>query len=56
MELSALEDHLGHCRGTNGRLYALGCLAERMNGYVTPRFFTTLVVIGLLIGTGSLFS
>jgi hypothetical protein len=54
MELSALEEHLELCNGARGRLFALRCGAERLNGFVTGRFVTTLVVVTLLIGAGSL--
>lgn len=50
MELSALGEHLDHCKGLQGRLFALQCLAERVNGFMSARFVTTLVVVTLLIG------
>ena len=53
MELSALGEHLGHCKGQQGRLFTLQCLAETMNGFVSARFVTTLVLVALLIGAGS---
>ena len=53
MELSALGEHLDHCKGSQGRLFALRCIAETMNGYVSARFITTLVVVTLLIGAGA---
>ncbi len=53
MELSALGEHLNHCKGLQGKLFALQCFAERMNGFVSARFVTTLVVVTLLIGAGS---
>jgi len=54
MELSALGEHLGHCRGSRGRLFALRCAAETMNGFVTARFVTTLAAAALFIGVASL--
>jgi hypothetical protein len=54
MELSALGEHLDLCKGSRGRLFTLHCVAESMNGFVAPRFVTTLVVVGLLIGAASL--
>lgn len=54
MELSALGEHLTHCRGSHGRLFALHCVAETMHGFVAARFMTTLVVSALLIGIASL--
>lgn len=54
MELAALGEHLDRCRGSNGRLFALQCVAETMNGFVTARFVTTLVVIALLISVCAL--
>ena len=54
MELSALGEHLDLCKGSRGHLFTLQCVAETMNGFVAPRFVTTVVVIALLIGVGSL--
>lgn len=54
MELSALGAHLDSCRPVHGRLVALRCVAKVMNGFVTARFVTTLVVATLLIAVGSL--
>ena len=54
MELSALGEHLHACKGSRGRLFALHCVAETMHGFVAARFVTTLVVVALLIGVGSL--
>ena len=53
MELSALGEHLDHCKGAHGRFFALRCAAETMNGFVSARLVTTLVVAALLIGAGS---
>jgi hypothetical protein len=55
LELAALGEHLDLCRGSNGRLFALQCAAEAMNGFVTARFVTTLVVVALLTGVSALF-
>lgn len=54
MELSALGEHLDLCRGARGRLFALQCAVQAMHGFVAARFVTTLVVVSLLIGVGSL--
>ena len=54
MELSALGDHLDLCRGARGRLFALQSAVQTMHGFVAARFVTTLVVVALLIGVGSL--
>ena len=54
MELSALGNHLDLCQGARGRLFTLHCVAEIMNRFVAPRFVTTLVVVALAIGLGSL--
>lgn len=53
MELSALGQHLDDCKGQHGRWFELQCIAETMNGFVTARFVTTLVVVTLLIGASS---
>ena len=55
MDLSALEDHLGACKGSQGRWFELQCIVETMNGFVAARLVTTLVVVSaLLIGVSSL--
>ena len=54
MELSALGEHLDLCRSLSGRLFVLRCGAEAVQGFVAARFVTTLVVLALLIGLGSL--
>lgn len=50
LELSALVEHLQLCRGLSGRLFALRCMLETLNGFVAARFVTTLVTLTLLIG------
>jgi hypothetical protein len=52
MELSALGEHLEHCRRLTGRLFALHCAADAIHRFVAPRFVTTLTVASLLIGIG----
>jgi len=54
MELSALGEHLHLCRSLSGRLFVLRCGAEAVQGFVAARFVTTVVVLALLIGLGSL--
>ena len=54
MELSALGEHLGHCKGTHARLFTLHCLAEAMNRFLSSRLVTTLAVAAVLIGVASL--
>ncbi len=54
MELSALGEHLDLCKGLRGRLFAMQCMAETLNGFVAARFVTTLVVAAVLIGVISL--
>ena len=54
MELSELGEHLGHCMGPHGRLWTLQCIAENLNGFLSSRLVTTLVVAALLIGIASL--
>ncbi len=53
-ELSALGEHLDLCRSLSGRLFAVRCVAELTHGFVAARFVTTLVVVFVLIGLGSL--
>lgn len=54
MELSALGEHLLLCRSLSGRLFVLRCAAEAVQGFVAARFVTTLVVLLLVLGLGSL--
>ena len=53
MELSALGEHLDSCKGAHSRLFALQCFAESMNGFVSARLVTTLVIATLLLGAGA---
>jgi len=53
LELSALVEHLQLCRGASGRLFALRCMLETLNGFVAARFVTTLVMLALLIGVSA---
>ncbi len=54
MELSALGDHLLLCRSLSGRLFVLRCAAEAARDFVAARLITTLVVLVLILGLGSL--
>lgn len=55
MELAALEDHLAQCQGGNSRWSDLRFAAESMNGFVSARFVTTLVLLVLAaVGVGML--
>ena len=52
-ELSLLGEHLGHCRGSHGRLHALQRVAEALDSFLSARLVTTLVGATLLIGVTS---
>lgn len=54
MDLSVLGDHLDHCKGTQGRLFTLHCVAETLNRFLSSRLVTTLVVAALLMVVASL--
>ncbi len=54
MELSALGEHLGHCKGAQGRWFTLHCVAETLNGFLSARLVTTLVTAAVLIGMTAL--
>ena len=54
MELSALGEHLNHCQGSRGRMFALRCAAEAAHGFLASRFVTSLVVGVVLIGMACL--
>jgi len=47
-------EHLDLCKSLSGRLFAVRCVAELTHGFVAARFVTTLVVVFVLIGLGSL--
>ncbi len=53
LELSALVEHLQLCRASAGRLFALRCMFETLEGFVAARFVTTLVTLALLIGVSA---
>lgn len=56
MELSALGDHLSHCRSSRGRLFNLRCHAASAHRFVAARFVTTVVVVATgLTGVALLF-
>lgn len=52
-DLSALGSHLHLCQCDTGRWFALRCMTERMTGFATARFITTLVVVALLLTAAS---
>ena len=54
MDLSALGAHVDRCNGSRGRMFALRCAADALFGFLAPRFVTTLVVVALVFGVGSL--
>jgi len=54
LELSALGDHVSHCNGSRGRMFALRCAADTLAGFIAPRFVTTLVVVMIVFGVVSL--
>ena len=41
---------LGQCKRVPGRLFALRCFADTLNGFLVAHFVTSLVVVALLIG------
>ena len=54
MDLSALGAHVDRCNGSRGRMFGLHCAADALSGFLAPRIVTTLVVIALVFGVGSL--
>jgi len=50
MELSALGDHLDHCKGRGGRLFVLRCAAEWLHGFASARLVTSLVLLATIGG------
>lgn len=53
-ELHELGDHAERCRGAQGWLFRAHCAAESLSGFLAPRFVTTVVVVALAFGIGSL--
>jgi hypothetical protein len=56
MELSVLGDHLDSCKRSHAGWFALQCAAERIDGFITARFVTTLTLAVLLMGMASMWS
>jgi|CXWL01.1.fsa_nt_gi hypothetical protein len=54
IEWNALREHLELCRESRQRLGALRYAAERARGFVAARLVTTLVLMALITGLGSL--
>ncbi|MEP7303835.1 MAG: hypothetical protein ABI699_20140 [Caldimonas sp.] len=54
MDLSALGAHVDRCNGSRGRMFGLRCAAESLSGFLAPRFVTTLVLVAIAFGVGSL--
>ena len=54
MDLSTLGAHVVRCNGLRGRLFSLRCAADSLAGFIAPRIVTTLVVLGIVLGVGSL--
>jgi hypothetical protein len=54
MDLSALGAHVDRCNGSRGRMFALRCAADALLGFLAPRFVTTLVIVAIAVGVGSL--
>ncbi|WP_305806868.1 hypothetical protein [Stenotrophomonas sp. YIM B06876] len=53
-EFSALCEHLRRCTCANGFVFALQCMAEFLNRFMTARIVTTLTSIAFLLGIGFL--
>lgn len=54
MELSALGDHVDHCNGSRSRWFTVQCAADRLLGFMAPRFVTTVVLVVIVFGVVSL--
>ena len=52
-ERNVLAEHLHHCNGMRGRLFALYCAAELLNVFLLPRIVTLVVVSSMLLGAGA---
>jgi hypothetical protein len=54
MELRELGNHIDRCNGSRGRWFQLRCAADSVHGFIAPRFVTSLVVAGAVIGAVAL--
>jgi hypothetical protein len=54
MELSVLGAHVDRCNGSRGRWFGLQCTADALAAFLAPRLVTTLVVVAIAFGVGSL--
>jgi hypothetical protein len=54
LELSGLQEHMLSCRGAHERFFALRCLADAADRFISARLVTTLVVAAFAIGVTSL--
>lgn len=54
MDWAELGAHIRRCNGCRGRWFALRCAADAVHDFIAPRFVTTLVVAGALIGLTAL--
>ena len=54
VETSLLREHLSDCKRCSGSLFPLQRGAEVMHGFFAGRFVTTLALIAIIIGLGSL--
>jgi hypothetical protein len=50
MDLSALGDHVSHCRAASSRFSGLHCLVHAVHAMAASRFVTTLALMAVLIG------
>jgi hypothetical protein len=48
-ELASLQRHVQHCALARGRLHGLRCTGEWLNGFMAPRFCTTLTLMLVLL-------
>jgi hypothetical protein len=51
--IDGLGSHVRACARARGPCFSLKCLAERVDAVIAPRFCTTVLLAGLLIGVGS---
>lgn len=54
MELAVLGEHLDACKGARGRLHTLRCVGEALRAFMASRIVTTVALVAVMIGLGSL--
>jgi len=55
-DIDALGAHADVCRESRGFWWRAGCVADSVGRFMAPRLVTTVVVVAIALGVGSLFT